>query len=141
MESLKLKKQNTKKKLLYGRQRSLSDAHGIDIRKKDPNTMTEEEKVTWKVAIQREYEDVDEYLEARKAELKDVSNQNNQLMSDTKNMISSYNQAVDRIGQTASKKLQATNRAKPKFLEIGEEKNYMKPRNLSARGSARGNSA
>lgn len=38
MESLK--KQNTRK-IMYGRQRSLSDAEGLDIRLKNPDKMTE----------------------------------------------------------------------------------------------------
>ena len=95
--------------------------------------MSEQEKNTWKVAIQRDYEDADEYLEEKKRRVADVSREVKQALQDTKDMISTYNNAVDRINIAAASQLGA---ATLKIQAI-EEKNYMKARNLSARGGSR----
>eukprot|EP00350_Pseudokeronopsis_sp_OXSARD2_P007908 CAMPEP_0170544416 /NCGR_PEP_ID=MMETSP0211-20121228/3187_1 /TAXON_ID=311385 /ORGANISM="Pseudokeronopsis sp., Strain OXSARD2" /LENGTH=50 /DNA_ID=CAMNT_0010848063 /DNA_START=33 /DNA_END=185 /DNA_ORIENTATION=- len=50
MNSLIIKEQ-AKPKLVYARQRSLSDANGLNIKLKDPQQMTDDEKITWKVAL------------------------------------------------------------------------------------------
>ncbi len=47
-----MQKQNTKKRLLYNRQRTYSDGNNLEaILKKDPKDMTELEKTIWKVEI------------------------------------------------------------------------------------------
>eukprot|EP00350_Pseudokeronopsis_sp_OXSARD2_P003557 CAMPEP_0170543622 /NCGR_PEP_ID=MMETSP0211-20121228/2677_1 /TAXON_ID=311385 /ORGANISM="Pseudokeronopsis sp., Strain OXSARD2" /LENGTH=163 /DNA_ID=CAMNT_0010847049 /DNA_START=26 /DNA_END=514 /DNA_ORIENTATION=+ len=118
-------------KLVYGRQRSLSDANGMDIRLKDPKAMNEQEKVTWKVAVQREYEDTNEYLNGEEGdalgrELPEPADD-----PSTQDMFDTYNLAIEKINTAAQVRLGAFPKSKG-LLEV--DKNYMKARNQSARG-------
>jgi hypothetical protein len=63
--------------------------------------MTEQEKVIWKVEIFKQCEDTDDYVTKKieKAELKKAELKN--LIRDSRNMITTYNDAVDKIGRKA----------------------------------------
>lgn len=66
MESAKpFKKQGTKKRLLYNRQRTYSVGDVDEIFNKEPELMTENEKVIWKVEILKNSEDMDDLLDLR----------------------------------------------------------------------------
>lgn len=52
-----------KQRLLYNRRNTLSgDLELIEILKKDPKNMSEEEKIKWKIEIFRQCEDTEDYL-------------------------------------------------------------------------------
>ena len=67
-----IKRKNTKKNLMIMRRRSLEDMDGNDIRQKDPKAMNDDEKLLWKIAIQADYENVDDLLNAQSQHLKEV---------------------------------------------------------------------
>ena len=64
-----LKKKNTKKRLLYNRQRTLSDGDLDVILTKDPKDMTEQEKIIWKVEILKQSEDMDDLIDQKIREI------------------------------------------------------------------------
>lgn len=68
---------------------------------KDPKDMTEMEKVIWKVEIQKLCEDTDEKMADRKLKMKIEREGIKNFIQDSRQVISTYNDAVDRIGNVA----------------------------------------
>ena len=108
METKKYVRQGTKPRLWYQRQRTLSDGDTNLILGKDPSEMTEHEKIVWKVEIFKQCEDTDDYVYKKLETAEQKKNELKNLIRDTKNVIQTYNDAVDRIGRKAEE-----NRPKP----------------------------
>lgn len=63
--------------------------------------MTENEKVVWKVEVFKQCEDTEDYINQR---LKDIEQQKFEMLNvinESKNVITTYNTAVDRIAKRA----------------------------------------
>ena len=124
--------------MLYNRQRTLSDGNGDEIIGKDPKYMTEEQKITWKVAVQRQYEVTEEYLDQKLHNMQEVHDNIQQTVSDTRGMIKTYNDAVDRINVAALHQ-RGAQKSSNNTLDV-EMKDYMKPKGaLSHRGHSNNN--
>lgn len=96
----KLSKKGTKR-LLYLRQRTLSDGDMKTILSKKPNEMSENEKVIWKVEVFKECEDTEDYLNEKIRDIEEQKVALKNLITDAKNLIVDYQDAVDRIGKKA----------------------------------------
>lgn len=68
---------------------------------KDPKDMTEMEKVIWKVEVQKLCEDTDEMIAEGKVRIEIDRQGIKTLIKDSRQVITSYNEAVDRIGDMA----------------------------------------
>ena len=130
-----LKKKTTKKmKMLYNRKRTNSaDANLDKILGMDPKEMTQEQKVQWKVEIFRQMEDTDDYVQNKLDEYSKVNEELKQIIDESKNMITTYNDAVESINKAANHAMPIVEQIKQNnqdnTLQI---KNYMKPRDSNS---------
>lgn len=65
------------------------------ILKKNPNEMTENEKVVWKVEVFRQCEDTEDYINEKIQELEVQKKEFRQVITDSRRIITTYNDAVD----------------------------------------------
>eukprot|EP00350_Pseudokeronopsis_sp_OXSARD2_P001607 CAMPEP_0170541486 /NCGR_PEP_ID=MMETSP0211-20121228/1211_1 /TAXON_ID=311385 /ORGANISM="Pseudokeronopsis sp., Strain OXSARD2" /LENGTH=74 /DNA_ID=CAMNT_0010844239 /DNA_START=135 /DNA_END=359 /DNA_ORIENTATION=+ len=70
--------------------------------------MTDAEKITLKAALQREQEDLDQYLTQKQERLRRNHGSSQDLLEETKCMIDTYNMAVENITKAAANNLEAT---------------------------------
>lgn len=72
-----------------------------DICNKSPSKMNDNEKVIWKVEVFKQSEDVDEILDQRIKMIQEERDNIKNAISNNNNVINTYEQAVDRIGNRA----------------------------------------
>ena len=88
--------------MLYLRQRTLSDSNLLQaIAAKNPEEMTEQEKVLWKVEIFKQCEDTEDYLNEKIQNVEEKRLELRHLIEDAQHMVHEYNDAVERIGVKA----------------------------------------
>ena len=75
--------------------------------------MTEQEKVIWKVEILKHSEDMDDLIDQKIREIQDERDKINECVKDSKQMINSYETAVDRIAAKSKR----PNMIDPSFYE------------------------
>lgn len=88
-----------KTRLYYNRLRTISDTDMEQILLKDPQEMTENEKVLWKVEVFRQCEDTEDYLKQKMQDIKVQRIELKNVIEESKSMVQQFQDAVDRIGK------------------------------------------